>query len=47
MDKQAPLDALSTLIRTSTTSMTSVPKPLKHMRNRYLDLKVKELSILY
>lgn len=30
---------LSNLIRTSTTSMTSVPKPLKFLREHYPSLK--------
>lgn len=33
------LQMLSNLIRTSTTSMTSVPKPLKFLREHYLALK--------
>lgn len=31
---------LSKLIRTSTTSMTSVPKPLKFLREHYPSLKI-------
>ncbi|KAJ3322676.1 proteasome regulatory particle base subunit, partial [Gonapodya sp. JEL0774] len=33
------LETLRTLIRTSTTSMTSVPKPLKFLRPHYQELK--------
>ena len=33
------LESLRTLIRTSTSSMTSVPKPLKFLRPHYADLK--------
>lgn len=33
------LNHLRMLIRTSTTSMTSVPKPLKYLRNFYPSLK--------
>ncbi|KAJ7879551.1 hypothetical protein B0H14DRAFT_2709174, partial [Mycena olivaceomarginata] len=33
------LETLRTLIRTSTSSMTSVPKPLKFLRPLYLDLQ--------
>ncbi|KAG6868638.1 hypothetical protein C0993_012682 [Termitomyces sp. T159_Od127] len=33
------LETLRTLIRTSTSSMTSVPKPLKFLRPHYLDLQ--------
>uniref|UniRef100_A0A915J7H7 26S proteasome non-ATPase regulatory subunit 2 n=1 Tax=Romanomermis culicivorax TaxID=13658 RepID=A0A915J7H7_ROMCU len=44
------LEILRTLIRTSTTSMTSVPKPLKYMRNHYLKMleiheKIKDTSV--
>ena len=35
----AALESLRKLIRASTTSMTSVPKPLKFMRERYADMK--------
>lgn len=35
----AALEMLKYLIRTSTTSMTSVPKPLKYMAQYYLQLK--------
>ncbi|CAD6975588.1 unnamed protein product [Tilletia controversa] len=38
------LEALRTLIRTSTTSMTSVPKPLKFLRPHYPALKRVYLS---
>ncbi|KAK0552854.1 proteasome regulatory particle base subunit [Tilletia horrida] len=38
------LEALRTLIRTSTTSMTSVPKPLKFLRPHYPSLKRVYLS---
>lgn len=33
------LETLRTLIRTSTSSMTSVPKPLKFLHPHYLDLQ--------
>lgn len=33
------LDQLRTIIRESTTSMTSIPKPLKYLRYKYYDLK--------
>jgi hypothetical protein len=33
------LDSLKTLIRTSTSSMTAVPKPLKFLRPHYRDLQ--------
>lgn len=33
------LETLRTLIRTSTSSMTSVPKPLKFLRPHYPDLQ--------
>lgn len=33
------LDTLRLLIRTSTSSMTAVPKPLKFLRPFYTDLK--------
>lgn len=33
------LETLRTLIRTSTSSMTSVPKPLKFLRPHYRDLQ--------
>lgn len=33
------LDAMRNLIRASTTSMTSVPKPLKFMRPHYAKMK--------
>lgn len=33
------LESLRTLIRTSTSSMTSVPKPLKFLRPFYADLE--------
>lgn len=33
------LQTLSSLIRTSTTSMTSVPKPLKFLREHYPTIK--------
>lgn len=33
------LESMRTLIRTSTTSMTSVPKPLKFMRPHYNKMK--------
>ncbi|MCO5574673.1 hypothetical protein L7F22_028463 [Adiantum nelumboides] len=36
---EAALESLRTLIRTSTSSMTSVPKPLKFLRPHYPDLK--------
>jgi len=35
----AALESLRKLIRASTTSMTSVPKPLKFMREHYADMK--------
>ncbi|KAJ3014739.1 UNVERIFIED_CONTAM: proteasome regulatory particle base subunit [Siphonaria sp. JEL0065] len=36
---KAALESLRTLIRTSTSSMTSVPKPLKFLRPHFADLK--------
>lgn len=33
------LETLRTLIRTSTSSMTSVPKPLKFLHPHYLELQ--------
>lgn len=33
------LESLRTLIRTSTSSLTSVPKPLKYLRPHYADLQ--------
>ena len=36
---KAALESLRTLIRASTTSMTSVPKPLKFLRIHYDTLK--------
>jgi 26S proteasome regulatory subunit N1 len=33
------LESLKTLIRTSTSSMTAVPKPLKFLRPHYPDLQ--------
>jgi len=33
------LDSMSTLIKASTTSMTSVPKPLKFLRKHYETMK--------
>ena len=35
------LEQIRSLIRSSTTSMTSVPKPLKFMRPHYDTMKVK------
>lgn len=39
------LKQLRSLIRESTTSMTSIPAPLKHLRTRYADLKSAYLRI--
>ncbi|KAJ1346199.1 26S proteasome non-ATPase regulatory subunit 2 [Parelaphostrongylus tenuis] len=36
---QPSLETMRTLIRASTTSMTSVPKPLKFMRPHYAKMK--------
>lgn len=36
---RSALESLRTLIRTSTSSMTSVPKPLKFLRPHYPDLQ--------
>lgn len=36
---RATLETLRILIRTSTSSMTSVPKPLKFLRPHYIDLQ--------
>ena len=36
---QPSLETLRTLIRTSTSSMTSVPKPLKFLRPHYRDMQ--------
>ncbi|KDE04534.1 26S proteasome regulatory subunit N1 [Microbotryum lychnidis-dioicae p1A1 Lamole] len=38
------LESLRTLIRTSTSSLTSVPKPLKHLRPHYADLAAIQAS---
>ena len=38
------LESLRVLIRTSTSSMTSVPKPLKFLREHYPDLKAMFLT---
>jgi 26S proteasome regulatory subunit N1 len=35
----AALESMSTLIKASTTSMTSVPKPLKFLRKHYQTMK--------
>lgn len=37
---RSALETLRTLIRTSTSSMTSVPKPLKFLRPHYPDFQV-------
>lgn len=39
------LEQLRSIIRESTTSMTSIPKPLKYLRNKYNDLKEAHLTI--
>lgn len=39
------LEQLRSIIRESTTSMTSIPKPLKYLRNKYNDLKASHSSI--
>lgn len=39
------LEQLRSIIRESTTSMTSIPKPLKYLRNKYNDLKAAHSSI--
>lgn len=39
------LEQLRSIIRESTTSMTSIPKPLKYLRNKYNDLKAAHLTI--
>lgn len=39
------LEQLRSIIRESTTSMTSIPKPLKYLRNKYIDLKASHSSI--
>lgn len=39
------LDQLRNIIRESTTSMTSIPKPLKYLRGRYDDLKLAHEAI--
>jgi len=39
------LQQLRSIIRESTTSMTSIPKPLKYLRNKYNDLKAAHLAI--
>lgn len=39
------LEQLRSIIRESTTSMTSIPKPLKYLRNKYNDLKAAHLNI--
>ena len=36
---RSALETLRILIRTSTSSMTSVPKPLKFLRPHYIDLQ--------
>lgn len=38
------LEQLRSIIRESTTSMTSIPKPLKYLRNKYNDLKAAHLN---
>ena len=38
------LESLRTLIRTSTSSLTSVPKPLKYLRPHYKDLQTLQAS---
>ena len=40
------LEQIRSLIRSSTTSMTSVPKPLKFMRLHYDAMKVRNFRIL-
>lgn len=39
------LEQLRSIIRESTTSMTSIPKPLKYLRGKYNDLKVAHSTI--
>ena len=40
------LTSMTTLIRASTTSMTSVPKPLKFLRPHYDTMKTVSMSFL-
>lgn len=39
------VEQLRSIIRESTTSMTSIPKPLKYLRNKYNDLKAAHSKI--
>ena len=41
------LEQIKSLIRSSTTSMTSVPKPLKFMRPHYQTMKVHTFLIIF